>query len=544
VTSAQFSIAGTTCGSTLAIQASCTVNLEFEPTAAQSQSGTLVVTDNARFNPQTMNLTGVGVQSGSLATATALSSSLNPANVGQSITFSAIVAGTTTDTPLPTGSVNFLDGSTVIGSGTLNGSAQASFSTSSLAAGTHSITAVYSSDTTYATSTSPVLSQVVNAPSKTATTTTLTSSANPATTGESVTFTATVAGTTTDTPVPTGSVSFLDSTTALGSGNLNSAGQATYTTSSLNQGSHSITAVYSSDSNYAASTSSLLTEVVNAPPLAATITTLTSSANPAITGQSILFSAAVAGTVSNVPNPTGTVTFFDGSNILASEMLSSSASATFSTSSLTQGTHQITAQYSGDANYLASTSTTLSQVVNVPASFALAISPTTLTIARGQSGSTTITASSSGGFSQPISLACSGLPAYTTCSFSPATVTPAANASVTSSLTIATDVQSAALRDVPARSNRARQIASYAVVLGIGLSMLRRHRDRKARRIFLSSALFATLLAGLAMADLIGCGGGSVDKPVSQTPIGSTAVAVSATSGTESQTVTLMLQVQ
>jgi hypothetical protein len=74
--------------------------------------------------------------------------------------------------------------------------------------------------------------------------------------------------------------------------------------------------------------------------------------------------------------------------------------------------------------------------------------------------------------------------------------------------------------------------------------MLRRHRDRKARRIFLSSALFATLLAGLAMADLIGCGGGSVDKPVSQTPIGSTAVAVSATSGTESQTVTLMLQVQ
>jgi hypothetical protein len=541
VASAQFSVASTTCGSTLAPQASCTVNLQFEPTVAQSESGTLVVTDNARANPQTIYLTGVGVQSGSFATATTLSSSLNPANTGQSITFTATVAGTTSNTPLPTGGVNFLDGSTIIGSGTLNGGAQATFTTSSLIAGTHSITAVYTSDSNYATSTSPVLSQVVNGPVQASSTTSLGSSVNPATTGQSVTFTATVAGTTSNTPEPTGSVTFLDGTTTLGSGTLNASGQATYTTSSLSEGSHSITAVYSSDSNYAASKSAVLSEVVNAPPLVVTATTLSSSANPATTGQSITFSATVAGTTTNTPLPTGSVTFFDGTVSLGSPMLNSSATATFSTGTLAQGTHQITAQYSGDGDYLASTSTVLNQVVNVPASFTIAISPTTLTITRGQRGSVTLTATSAGGFSQPISLACSGLAQYASCTFSPATITPAANASATSSLTIATDVKSASRGEGPASSTRTREMVSYALMLGVGLSIFRKRRDAKRKRVFLPSVFFFALLAGLAAVNLVGCGGGHA---ADQTPIGTSSVSVTATSGTDVQTVLLTVNVQ
>jgi hypothetical protein len=541
--SAQFSLAGTTCGSTLALHASCVVNLQFQPTTAQSEPGTLVITDNARANPQTIELVGVGVQSGSMPTATTLTSSLNPANTGQSITFTATVAGTTSNSPLPTGSVTFFDGPTSLGSGPLNGSDQATFTTSSLAAGTHTITAVYSSDVNYAASTSAAISQVVNGPIATATTTTLTSSVNPSTSGQSITFTATVAGATSNTPEPTGSVTFLDGSTTLASETLNASAQATYTTSSLSDGSHSITAVYSSDANYAASTSTVLTQVVNAPALAASATSLASSANPATTGQSVTFTATVAGTPTNSPLPTGSVTFFDGTTTLVSEPLNSSATATYSTSTLAQGTHQITAQYSGDGNYQASTSSPIAQVVNAPANFAVSISPATLTIAQGQSGSATITATSSNGFNQSIGFACSGLPEYATCSFSPATVTPAANASATSTLSIATNVKSASRGDAPRIFKRFGENVSFALMFAVGLSMLRRRRSNRGGRVFLSSAIVFALLAGLATVNLIGCGSGSA-RPANQTPIGSSSVTVTATSGTDVQTTVLTVNVQ
>jgi hypothetical protein len=93
----------------------------------------------------------------------------------------------------------------------------------------------------------------------------VTSSQNPSAAGQSVTFTATVTGPSGDTTVPTGNVSFLDGTTTLGSGALNGSGQATFNTSSLSTASHSITAVYSGDSNFAGSTSAVLTQTVGTP---------------------------------------------------------------------------------------------------------------------------------------------------------------------------------------------------------------------------------------------------------------------------------------
>jgi Bacterial Ig-like domain (group 3)/IPTL-CTERM motif len=91
------------------------------------------------------------------ATTTVVISSLNPSLVGQTVTFTATVTGTT-----PTGTVQFFDGVVSLGTGTLAGGI-ATISTSTLAAGTHSITAVYSGDVDDATSTSPAISQVVNA---------------------------------------------------------------------------------------------------------------------------------------------------------------------------------------------------------------------------------------------------------------------------------------------------------------------------------------------------------------------------------------------
>ena len=92
-----------------------------------------------------------------------------------------------------------------------------------------------------------------------ATTTALASSANPSASGQAVTFTATVPASGTGTP--TGTVTFKAGATALGPvTTLDALGQATFTTSALTVGSHSITAVYGGDANFATSTSAALNQ--------------------------------------------------------------------------------------------------------------------------------------------------------------------------------------------------------------------------------------------------------------------------------------------
>ncbi|MBF0517888.1 MAG: Ig-like domain repeat protein, partial [Nitrospirae bacterium] len=90
-------------------------------------------------------------------TTTALASSLNPAAAGADVTFTATVTGTS-----PTGTVTLKDGAATLGTGTLNVSYQAAYSTSSLTAGTHSITAVYGGDSINSGSTSSAVNQVIN----------------------------------------------------------------------------------------------------------------------------------------------------------------------------------------------------------------------------------------------------------------------------------------------------------------------------------------------------------------------------------------------
>src|SRR5262249_54182286 len=92
---------------------------------------------------------------------------------------------------------------------------------------------------------------------QTPTTTSPTSSPNPSTSGQAVTFTATVSPS-----AATGSVTFKDGATTIGSGTL-SGGTATFTTSSLSTGAHSITAAYSGNASFAPSTSAPVTQTVN-----------------------------------------------------------------------------------------------------------------------------------------------------------------------------------------------------------------------------------------------------------------------------------------
>ncbi|MFY9560166.1 MAG: protease pro-enzyme activation domain-containing protein [Terriglobales bacterium] len=143
-----------------------------------------------------------------------------------------------------------------------------------------------------------------------ATSTTLGSSANPAAFGSPVTFTADV--TTTGSFTPTGTVTFKDGATTLGTGNLIPGpgivvtAHATFSTSALSSGSHSITAVYAGDTNNAGSTSAVLTQVITAPTF-----TLSTPSTPAtvLSGQSTTSTFMVTATGSGVTTFAGDVTF-------------------------------------------------------------------------------------------------------------------------------------------------------------------------------------------------------------------------------------------
>src|SRR5256884_463120 len=205
--------------------------------------------------------------------ATTLISSLNPSALGQAVTFTATVPSSATGTP--TGTVTFQDGASALGTGTLSGGT-ATFTTSALTAGTHSITAIYGGDANFTGSTSPILTQTINQTASSSAV--VTSSNNPSIIGTAVTFTASVTSPVTGTL--TGTVTFQDGASALGTGTL-SGGTATFTTSGLTAGTHSITAIYGGDANFAGSTSPVLTQTVNK---AASSTSVVSSNSPSNRG--------------------------------------------------------------------------------------------------------------------------------------------------------------------------------------------------------------------------------------------------------------------
>jgi sugar lactone lactonase YvrE len=280
-------------------------------------------------------------------TATYLISSANPATLGQAVTFTATVSG---GTPVPTGSIEFMNGATVLGSVPVNASGTASLTTSTLAFGMHSITASYSGDTGHAVSSSAALSEQIVEPA----TVSLTSSVNPSIFGTNVVFSIEVAGV--GSQVPTGTVILRDGTTVLSTLALSSSGTSSFQTDALAVGSHAITASYSGDANYAVASTSLVQTVQSA----TTQITLTASANPAIYATPVTFIATVTG---NGGVATGSVNFTDGGVSIGNALLNASSVAQLTISTLAPGTHSIVANYAGDSNISASSSTP--QVVSV-----------------------------------------------------------------------------------------------------------------------------------------------------------------------------------
>ncbi len=277
-----------------------------------------------------------------------LSSSVNPATWGQSITLTATV--TSQIGPPPNGeSVTFVNGSDTLGTATLN-QGVAAFTTSSLPVDLNSITASYAGDTMWLGSTSRAYNQRVNVAT---TTTTVASSLNPSDAGHSVTFAATVASSAGE---PTGSVTFAANGVTLATVTL-TAGVAKYTTSTLRTGNSNIDAKYAASGNYAGSSSNL-SQVVNLSPSTTKITS--ASPNPASSGEAVTFTAKVNG-----DSPTGSVRFYSGSIYLGEGTVSSgTASYTTQGKQLVTGSDSITATYNGDVNNEKSTSNPVTETVN------------------------------------------------------------------------------------------------------------------------------------------------------------------------------------
>jgi hypothetical protein len=315
------------------------------PGATTSLTPTVVTLTDNLGNPLTSTVSAA--QLTLIAnTTTTLASSANPAVSGQPVTLTASVASGAT--PVSTGSVTFQEGTTVLAPPTpVDVSGQVSFTTAALPVGTHTIVATYSSSSSAFNPSSATLTETVN---KASTTSSVVSSAIASGYGQPVTFTVNVAAVAPGAGTPTGSVTFQDGLTSLGIAASLTGGSAQLTTSALAAGSHTITAVYSGDPNFNASTSSALVETVNQ---ASTTTAVSSSKNPSIVGDPLTFTAQVSPATA-----TGTVQFqIDNTNVGSPVPLSAGTATSPSISTLAFGNHAVTAVYAGDANYSTSTGT-------------------------------------------------------------------------------------------------------------------------------------------------------------------------------------------
>jgi hypothetical protein len=333
-----------------------------------------------------------------------LGSSENPSYYGDKVTFTLSAAGSNST---PTGTVVLYDQSakTTLGTVTLT-AGTATLAISTLSVGTHKIQASYAGDSANAAATAS-LTQVVKINT---TTLTLSSGLNPSYYGSSVTFTAKATG---KSGTPAGTILFYDGSSLIGSGALSS-GAATYTTSTLSVGTHTIKATYAGYGANASATSNMVKQVVNS--VYATVSTLVCSPNPASYGAAVTCKDAVASTHGT---PAGTVTFYDGTASLGTATLSGGV-ASYTTSSLSVGSHSISAVYAGLEEHKASTSNTVAEII--VSSFALTASPAKRAIYTGEAASYTVTVTPKTGFTLPVGLSCSGTPANTTCTLTPAEI--------------------------------------------------------------------------------------------------------------------------
>jgi hypothetical protein len=527
LTSGSYTSAATTLSS-----GSASINIPADSLATGTDTLTVTYTPDSNSSSTYNSATGSSsVKVVSATSSIALTASATSVTAGTSVTFTATVAppagGTT-----PTGSVTFMDGAKTLGTGTLNGAGVATLTTATLATGPHSITAVYGGDSNNAASTSAAVTVTV-ALAQTSTAL-MASTANPAV-GASVTFTATV----TQNPgsgVPTGTVTFMDGATALGTGTLSGAGVATFSTVSLALGVHSVTAVYGGDANNGGSTSAAVTVTVTAVQvLSATLTpgTLT------FTGVVGTTSTAQTATLTNTGNAALSITGisltgtnpsdFAETNTCGSS-LTPQQTCTISVTFTPASAASLTATLSVADNATGAPQTATLNGTGSPAPSFTISSPTgPQTIPAGGSATYSITVTpQNGSFNNAVTFAVSGLPTGATGTFQPTSVTPG-SAPATSTLTIQTGT-----------SRTAGVKAGWPLAAPALAALALLFVPEKRRRRWITMAVLLLMSFG-AVTAMTGCGGGfAIPKAPTQTYT----VTVTATSGAIQQTTTVQLTVQ
>jgi Bacterial Ig-like domain (group 3)/FG-GAP-like repeat/FG-GAP repeat len=314
--------------------------------------------------------------------------------------------------------------------------------------------------------------------------------------GQMVSATAEV--TSSDGSTLTGTISFYDGTTNICTVAVAATANCPENTSAgFAVGTHVLTAAYSGDAMHLSSTSAAVTVTVVAPAKAQTVTILTSSLDPAIPGETVTFTANVSAVNSNAI-PTGAVTFFDGKTMLGTKALIGAGVASLSMSSLSSGSHAVTASYAGDANSVASVSAVLAETVSSTTAGVSGFSVSAsgeAKVAAGGTATLQVAVAPQVGFAQSVQLTCADLPAQATCAFGAKTI-PAGGG--TSTLKLSTMAPtSCSVADMQSQSAGLPFAGSTVAALIVFFIPGKRRRIR---------SLLVALIALCGMATLSGCG--------------------------------------
>jgi len=328
---------------------------------SSSRAGLVTANGNTGATPVGNQITALTELSPlALAASTTTLATPSPASiaVNQGVTLTATV---TAVGAVPTGTVTFSSNGTNLGDCTAVAlsSGTASCTTNTLQAGTDNLLATYSGDANFSGSDSTNTPQVVNVSQQTTTTAlSLTTGNNPSTVGDTLVFTATINASLISPIAPGGTVTFTDNGTPIAAcgtaGVVTLAGENTAqcSTNGLIGGSHAIIATYSGDTNFTAS-GGFLTQNVNK--AGGTMTFKSSSTgNTSTVNQAVTFTATISPSTGSGPALSGSVAFTDnGVSVAGCTVVFTPATgiATCTTSSLTLGTHPLTATYSNDPNY-------------------------------------------------------------------------------------------------------------------------------------------------------------------------------------------------
>jgi hypothetical protein len=322
---------------------------------------------------------------------------------------------------------------------------------------------------------------------------------------------------------PTGLVNFFNGSNAVGFANV-SGGVATYNynPSSLTVGTYQISAIYSGDGTFSTSSSSAET---------LTISSLSVAATPSFSPASGTYNSAQTVTITDTT--TGATIYFttDGTTPTTDSEVYNGPITVSSTETI-----NAIAAASGYSNSAVASAT---YTISLSPGYQVSVTPSTLTIVAGQSGTAMFTVTPANGFSSQVTFACSGLPSGATCSFAPSSVTPSGGNPVSSTLTITTTATSAALRR-PGSSSHYPTYVLLIPCLGMIFSIAaRRKRAHRGLRVFGMLAL-VVLAAGLTS-----CGGSSnAGNP--GTPAGTSTITVMGStsgSGAINQTATLKITI-